>query len=61
VRQLLIDRYEETAATLEFMHDNSRERAEMLAFGDIVVQLLGMNIDRPQLFSDFQEPYQSTD
>lgn len=61
MRQDLMDRYEERAAIFEFMQGHSTHGAEMLAFGDLLVELLRLGIDRPHSLDHFQEPHKPTD
>lgn len=47
LRADLTDLYQETAATLEFSQGNPRERAEMLAFGQLMFHLLCLGVSCP--------------
>ncbi len=45
LRSDLLDHFEETASTLEHDQGNPRQVAEMLAFGDLLVEILRRGID----------------
>ena len=41
----MLSHYEETAAQLEYGQGNGREKAEMLAFGELLAEILRRGID----------------
>ena len=45
LRSDLTDQYEETAATLEHEQGNAHQTAEMLAFGELLAEILRRGID----------------
>ncbi len=45
LRSYLTDHYEETAATLEHEQGNAHQTAEMLAFGELLAEILRRGID----------------
>lgn len=55
-RSDLTDLFEETAATLEHMQGNARQRAEMLAFGHLMFHLLRSGIDCPTAHPSHENP-----
>jgi hypothetical protein len=56
LRSDLTDLFEETAATLEHMQGNARQRAEMLAFGHLMFHLLRSGADCPTAIPSNENP-----